>query len=297
MRAIEHRAGGDHARADLAIADESKKARLRFAGHVPNSMTVAEASDAGESSVEHLLGILTACSSRESELGPGGGKFGESLRAAAESYDARKEAALFAKFVRNDTWQTPTLAVLRGAAHLGDPELSNDNRLRTLPPTIAQFWQGAMAQANPADLAARKQQFKRELKLVGAMHRAWATILAGCDTPNPYVYPGWSLHQELQLLVEAGLSPIEAIQCATIRAAHISETRMSPAPSRPADWPTPYCSKQIRSPTSLTHARTESGNGGGNSGAAELSQQGTRPGASGFPSCTPCRARALRRGG
>ena len=203
----------------LAIADESKKAGLPFAGHVPNSMTVTEASDAGQASVEHLLGVFAACSSRDTELGPQHGKFGESLRAAAQSYDPQKAALLFAKFVKNRTWQTPTLAVLRGAAYLGDPNLAKDDRMDSLPQTIAQFWKGAAAQANPADLNARKQQFERELKLVGAMHRAGVKILAGSDTPNPYVYPGESLHTELQLLVEAGFTPMEAIQAATIRAA------------------------------------------------------------------------------
>ena len=222
----------------LAVADESKKAGLPFAGHVPNSVSVSEASDAGQKSVEHLLGVFAACSSRDTELGPERGKFSESLRAAAQSYDPQKAAVLFAKFVKNGTWHTPTLTVLRGAAYLGDPDLAKDDRVDALPQTIAQFWKGAAAQANPADLDVRKQQFERELKLVGAMHRAGVKILAGSDAPNPYVYPGESLHTELQLLVQAGFTAMEAIQAATIRAAeYLGKTNQlgSVAPGKVAD--------------------------------------------------------------
>ncbi|MGC2185802.1 MAG: amidohydrolase family protein [Terriglobales bacterium] len=55
--------------------------------------------------------------------------------------------------------------------------------------------------------------------MVKAMHVAHVPLLAGTDTPNPYTYPGFSLSEELELLVSAGLSPMEALQTATLRAA------------------------------------------------------------------------------
>jgi imidazolonepropionase-like amidohydrolase len=69
------------------------------------------------------------------------------------------------------------------------------------------------------DLAQRKLRFQRELEVVGAMQRARVKILAGTDTPNPYVFPDSSLHDELELLVKAGLTPLEALQAATVRPA------------------------------------------------------------------------------
>ena len=48
------------------------------------------------------------------------------------------------------------------------------------------------------------------------MHKAGVRILAGTDTPNPYVFAGSSLHDELQLLVKAGLPPIDALRAATL---------------------------------------------------------------------------------
>lgn len=53
------------------------------------------------------------------------------------------------------------------------------------------------------------------MEIVGAMHRAGVKFLAGTDTPNPYVFPGFSLHDELALLVKAGFTPMEALQAAT----------------------------------------------------------------------------------
>jgi imidazolonepropionase-like amidohydrolase len=61
----------------------------------------------------------------------------------------------------------------------------------------------------------QKQLFLRSVNVVGDLHRVGVNILAGTDTPNPYTYPGFSLHDELELFVGAGLSPMEALQSAT----------------------------------------------------------------------------------
>jgi imidazolonepropionase-like amidohydrolase len=64
--------------------------------------------------------------------------------------------------------------------------------------------------------ADRENFFKAELKMVGEMNRAGVPILAGTDTAaGVRVYPGYSLHEELALLVQAGLTPMEALQAAT----------------------------------------------------------------------------------
>jgi imidazolonepropionase-like amidohydrolase len=64
--------------------------------------------------------------------------------------------------------------------------------------------------------ADREKFFQAELKMVGEMNRAGVPILAGTDTAaGVRVYPGFSLHEELELLVQAGLTPMEALQAAT----------------------------------------------------------------------------------
>lgn len=74
--------------------------------------------------------------------------------------------------------------------------------------------------ATATDFAIAHRAYRQELKLVGAMARAGVGILAGTDCGNPYCFPGFSRHDELALLVEAGLTPMEALQAATRNGAH-----------------------------------------------------------------------------
>jgi len=114
----------------FAIADEAKKEGIPFAGHIPKSVTVEEASRAGQKSFEHLLGILPACTSRSEEFyeaakadlvddlaGPHPtfwGKHYKALRQAEiDAYNPQKAAALFALLKANGTWQVGTGAVSR----------------------------------------------------------------------------------------------------------------------------------------------------------------------------------------
>ena len=69
------------------------------------------------------------------------------------------------------------------------------------------------------DAADRRRKFDEQLRTVAAMQRAGVKILAGSDTPNPYVFPGISLHEELALMVTAGLTPAEALRTATLHPA------------------------------------------------------------------------------
>jgi imidazolonepropionase-like amidohydrolase len=68
-------------------------------------------------------------------------------------------------------------------------------------------------------MEAAKTAFAESLKLVGRMHQAGVGILAGTDAMNPQCFPGFGIHDELALLVDAGLSPLAALQAATRNAA------------------------------------------------------------------------------
>lgn len=214
----------------LAIADEAKKEGIVFAGHVPTSVTVSEASDAGQKSIEHLTGVLIACSRHEAELmrsqqeAMTGAKDLSAAqpalrtiqKAELESYDIGKARQLFARLRRNRTWQCPTLVVLRNMASLDDPSITDDSRLRYMPPYIKTIWENFRLKSHtPEDYALGKQVYARNREIVAAMRRAGVEFLAGTDTLNPYCFPGFSLHDELALLVQAGLTPMEALQAAT----------------------------------------------------------------------------------
>lgn len=178
----------------FAVAEEAKKQGLPLAGHVPDAVSAAEAADVGQQSMEHLLGV---------PLG--------------NANDA-KVTALFARFVKNNTWHCPTLILTRSRTFIDESPVSSDARLRYIPVT----WEWPAKKARmlrgrtAADIAASGQWvYQKQLAFVGAMHRVGVRFLAGTDTPAPYVFPGFSLHEELELLVQAGLTPLEALQTTT----------------------------------------------------------------------------------
>ena len=213
----------------FAIANEAKKDGIAFAGHVPNVIRDSEASDVGQKSIEHLLGISLAASTREAELrntnanprNTPAALFAEQ-KAELDSFSEEKAATLFALFRKNGTWQVPTLLVMRNAALYGDPEyvrkLSNSPRLHYVPYALRMMWKLGMRfppRMTLEELATSRRYFQWQLQVVGEMQKAGVGILAGTDTPNPFVYPGFGLHDELGLLVEAGLTPMQALQTAT----------------------------------------------------------------------------------
>jgi len=214
----------------FAIAEEARQEHIPFAGHVPWSVSAAEASDAGQKSIEHLTGILLACSAQETgirnkipEATPFTGRAGIEAR-ALQTYDEKKARALFERFVKNGTWQCPTLTVLRSSAYLDDKDFRDDRRVKYMPAQVRQRWERREESRSgnrnaPSNDALAKTIYSRYLELVGAMNRAGIPILAGTDTGNPYCFPGFSLHDELALLVKAGLTASEALRTATINPA------------------------------------------------------------------------------
>lgn len=226
----------------FAVADEAKKQGLTFVGHVPAAVTATEASDAGQKSMEHLYGILESCSANEVEVrkeveqaakNPDTwSAWGAIVRttdrlygrqAKEKTYSREKCAALFARFVRNGTWQCPTLVMRRALALREDDSFRNDARLKFIPQSEVKGWNTPTdtrnANLTAEETANRKIRLEKETELVGEMRRAGVKILAGTDLGNPYVYPGFSLHDELALLVQAGLTPLEALQTATVNPA------------------------------------------------------------------------------
>ena len=212
----------------FALADEAHKQSISFVGHLPYAVRASEASDAGQHSIEHLDGITIACSKREQsiikELRPL--HYLEKMNLVAEairSYDSAQCQALFAQFRRNDTWQVPTLTVHRGMAFLNDRRFTSDPRLAYMSGEVRHRWQPEndfrFRRWTPAEFELHRNLFTADKQLVGLMFRAGVPLLAGTDAMNPFCFPGFSLHDELALLVESGLTPLAALQSATLHAA------------------------------------------------------------------------------
>ena len=215
----------------FAIAQESKVRGIRFAGHVPVAVGTGEASDAGQQSIEHILygGFAVACAKNEADFRA---QLVEAFRngrilaiakvidGAQEQYDSQKAAALWKKLVVNQTWVVPTLVSTYDSGRL-DQLAAKKELLEYLPGSVTKTWSPEEIQnaTVPAKLQLYQIQLKAHMKLVGEMHRAGVRLLAGTDSLDTYEFPGNSLHQELQFLAQSGLTPMEALQTATLNAA------------------------------------------------------------------------------
>jgi len=215
----------------FAIVDEAKKQGLPVVGHVPLSVTTIEASDAGQKSIEHLGTILEGSSAIETELRQleaepvPPGDFAEFPRRIAargdrmlNTYDEQKAKNLLAHLIKNRTWQVPTLVVKQAQTFIDDISRSGDARLKFIPQSEQNWWSPQKnflsRYRTPEYITYKKRLFQKELEIVGAMHRAGVPFMAGTDVIAAYVFPGFSLHDELALLVQTGFTPMEALQAA-----------------------------------------------------------------------------------
>jgi imidazolonepropionase-like amidohydrolase len=221
----------------FAIADEAKKQGLTFVGHVPYTVSAAEASDAGQKSLEHADGVLLASSREEnqirktvldgvpqshtSELKAFELYFVDEHYLPIKSYDAQKAAALFERFKRNGTWVCPTLIVTRQVTLANEEQYTGALTERYEPAATRDAWRKFMKEIDfpPEERAKLKEVYEKLVAVVRDMQRAGVGILAGTDEPVAYVLPGFSLHEELEIFVSAGLTPLEALQTATLNPA------------------------------------------------------------------------------
>jgi hypothetical protein len=210
----------------FALADEAKKQEIPFVGHLPFAVTAQEASDAGERSIEHLDGIAFGCSKHEKELtrerldAP---FYVARMRVEADAYrsiDAHQCNALFQQFRRNGTWQVPTLTVNRSMGLLDDRRFTSDKRLVYMNERVQHRWQPENDERfrrwRPEAFQLKRELFSADERLVGLMFKDGVPLMAGTDAMNPFCFPGFSLHDELALLVESGLTPLGALQAATL---------------------------------------------------------------------------------
>jgi imidazolonepropionase-like amidohydrolase len=205
----------------LAVAEECRKRNVVFAGHVPDKVRPAEACDAGQKSWEHLIGVFEGSSTAETQF------LTEKKSPARflETFDPAKEAALFRRLAAGPTWQCPTLYWERGQWLVDVVDVTKDTNLRYAPAswrqkTWPEFKKGILESLATDPLPVREKFVRHELEIVGRMQRAGIPFLAGTDTPAGVgVLPGFSLHQELERFVEAGFTPLQALQTATLNPA------------------------------------------------------------------------------
>ena len=180
----------------FAVIQEARRLGLPVAGHVPAAVTIEEAARAGQRSIEHL----------HDELEP--------LCTQRDGARCRQLAAVFRQF---HVWQVPTLVALR-KGFFDDEAIVRDPRLRYIPRGLREDWlaeRAARISRGADHLAGKRRRYADEEWLTGFLAREHVGLLAGTDAGTAFCYPGFSLHDELGLLVQAGLSPVDALRAAT----------------------------------------------------------------------------------
>jgi hypothetical protein len=199
----------------FAVAREARRRGVTFAGHVFPPVTPLQASDSGQRSLEHLSGFPNECSAGDSARLAGALPLQRFLLGECTRLPQR---ATYERIARNGTWITPTLIVQKPVAELVPPVTRGDR--------VSQYYSDSLLAllgmvmplpANPPEAArvAGRALYEKRMQLAAELSRAGVPLLIGTDAPLAAALPGEGVHEEMALLVRAGLSPAQALRAAT----------------------------------------------------------------------------------
>ncbi len=222
----------------FALADEAKRVGLPYTGHVPWDVLIREAAEAGQASLEHGAALEGGSGAAEevakaravpaaiAEAIKTNSNFPAVLDAIAKAgnkildqYSTDRAKDEFALFVRHRTYLTPTLVTLRSVTFIDDLSKQPDKLSRFSPKWEQDRWKPTVgvvtANRTPAYIAYRKREYLAVEKALALANKSGVGILAGTDVGSAYTHAGFSLHEEMEWLVKAGLPPRDALQAAT----------------------------------------------------------------------------------
>ena len=179
-----------------AIRDTARALGIRFAGHVPAAVGIQHAIESGQETIEHLDGYLEFLKGREPLT----------MNSIIPLADATRKAGI---------WNVPTMAVM--AANVGAADVTETmtrHELEYIDREYVDQWVALRARSNIPPPVSEVIQANR-LRLLKAMNDAGARILFGTDSPQLFNAPGFSVVREMQMMVEAGMTPYQVLRTAT----------------------------------------------------------------------------------
>lgn len=223
----------------FAIADECKKEGITFSGHIPFKVSLEEAVLAGQGSLDHFFGIMDFCS-REKEFLTKAMRhsnrsdslfevrkfstFLTRMKFETETFDIAKLSDLINLLAESNSWLCPTMVATEGSINRTKPAFKPQDIIKYMPDFAIEGWRPSIdsttMKTQRKNRAIESKWYNQTISLFRPLKNGGAKFLAGTDYPNAYCYPGFSLHDELQIFVDkAGFTPLEAIQTATINPA------------------------------------------------------------------------------
>lgn len=196
-----------------AVCEDAHRAGMTVTGHIPRGLDVFQGVNAGMDQVNHihfLLDPLLPESAKELR-GP------KRLEAVAALDMNSPEAQREVEFLRqHGTVVDPTIALMELTLHAPEvPVSSFEPGVEKVAPELAEAL--TSGGVSPEGAAMARKVFEHELEMIRALHKAGVRIVAGTDQ----AVPGHSLHREIELYVQAGFTPLEAIQAATLVPAQV----------------------------------------------------------------------------
>jgi imidazolonepropionase-like amidohydrolase len=209
----------------LYAVREATRRGLRTSAHVPMALTIEQVSGAGLTSIEHLDYLVKAGSPEEgriaADFAAGRVTYAQAAQALSESFDRERALRAYRELASRGTFVTPTLNGSRIIAYLDREDHRHDPFLAQIGPGLKATYAWRVERAAKDDAAAierRHRRYEHMETVLPMLQAAGVTILAGTDAGylNSYNYPGLGLHEELALFVRCGLTPLQALQSATL---------------------------------------------------------------------------------
>jgi len=215
----------------LEIANQNN---LPVTSHIPLSMDLGKAVDAGLGGMQHIRNLDLACAENAEEtlkqrqvllknldLLPGSAlraKIHQSQRyAALGNIDENRCNKIIKYLATNNVFQTPTLTINTVASKRFFADSKWQDTYKFLPSEVQKSWMDSSLNLSQQPVSENNRMFQEwSFKIVSLFNKHGVKIIAGTDTPIGFLTPGFSLHKELELLVEAGLTPQQALRSATI---------------------------------------------------------------------------------
>jgi len=209
-----------------AILERADELDMRVIGHVPFALDAESQLDSRHQRIDHLEGYLKlAYGGDNSDLkGPGAHRTPELI----EGYDPEKMLEAATLTAEREIWNTPTHVLYSSLLDsLYIEEVIHGEYSDLLDPGLSNFWTAIVSDKNQMPFLRSPEFQEIHRDMVRILHEAGARILAGTDSPLPVLLYGHSLHKELQYFVDAGMSPYEALQTATVNPAEYLEMNNS----------------------------------------------------------------------
>lgn len=214
----------------FALLEEATSLDLEASGHIPVAISVVEASNAGQRTIEHARDLPLACSTyspeyrslatraTDGDAGVRGPSPTERLTKTLDGYDAAQCDDVMSTLVANGTYLVPTHGTREMDARAGEEAYRNDPRLKYIPAAQRRGWEADLDNyaGSPPELVELYREFyDAGLRSTAMAHAAGVKIMVGTDANDTMIFPGFGVHDELRRFADAGVAPMDILRAAT----------------------------------------------------------------------------------